>query len=42
MLELENNELQGLKLQHDQKVNELQKTQAAILEVSASSKLLSN
>ncbi|XP_064891577.1 centriolin isoform X3 [Columba livia] len=32
MLELENNELQGLKLQHDQKVNELQKTQAAILE----------
>ncbi|XP_054704754.1 centriolin isoform X2 [Grus americana] len=32
MLELENNELQGLKLQHDQKVNELEKTQAAILE----------
>ncbi|XP_065504361.1 centriolin isoform X2 [Caloenas nicobarica] len=32
MLELENNELQGLKLQHDQKVNELQKTQAAVLE----------
>ncbi|KAM6371902.1 centriolin [Pluvialis apricaria] len=32
MLELENNELKGLKLQHDQKVNELEKTQAAILE----------
>ncbi|KAM6192968.1 centriolin isoform 1-T1 [Sarcoramphus papa] len=32
MLELENNELQGLKLQHDQKVNELEKTQVAILE----------
>lgn len=37
MLELENNELQGLKLQHDQKVNELEKTQVAILEVSISS-----
>lgn len=36
MLELENNELQGLKLQHDQKVNELEKTQVAILEVSIS------
>ncbi|KAM6117699.1 centriolin isoform 2-T2 [Phoenicopterus ruber ruber] len=32
MLELENNELKGLKLQHDQKVNELEKTQVAILE----------
>ncbi|XP_009987439.1 PREDICTED: centriolin, partial [Tauraco erythrolophus] len=32
MLELENNELQGLKLQHDQKVNELEKTQVTILE----------
>ncbi|KFV44040.1 Centriolin, partial [Gavia stellata] len=32
MLELENNELQGLKLQHDQKVNELEKAQVAILE----------
>ncbi|XP_068887795.1 centriolin isoform X2 [Aphelocoma coerulescens] len=32
MLELEKNELEGLKLQHDQKVNELEKTQAAILE----------
>ncbi|NXT95657.1 CNTRL protein, partial [Anhinga rufa] len=32
MLELENNELQGLKLQHDQKVNELEKSQVAILE----------
>ncbi|NXG14590.1 CNTRL protein, partial [Grallaria varia] len=32
MLELEKNELQGLKLQHDQKVNELDKTQGAILE----------
>ncbi|XP_064325235.1 centriolin isoform X2 [Phalacrocorax carbo] len=32
MLELENNQLQGLKLQHDQKVNELEKTQVAILE----------
>ncbi|KFP11140.1 Centriolin, partial [Egretta garzetta] len=31
-LELENNELRGLKLQHDQKVNELEKTQVAILE----------
>lgn len=37
MLELENNELKGLKLQHDQKVNELEKIQAAILEVSTSS-----
>lgn len=36
-LELENNELEGLKLQHDQKVNELEKIQAAILEVSMSS-----
>lgn len=33
MLELEKNELEGLKLQHDQKVNELEKTQVAILEV---------
>ncbi|XP_054249616.1 centriolin [Indicator indicator] len=32
MLELENNELQSLKLQHDQKVNELEKTQHTILE----------
>ncbi|XP_042686594.1 centriolin isoform X2 [Centrocercus urophasianus] len=32
MLEIENNELQGLKLQHDQKVNELEKTQVAVLE----------
>ncbi|XP_010081235.1 PREDICTED: centriolin, partial [Pterocles gutturalis] len=32
MLELENNQLQGLKLQHDQKVNELERTQVAILE----------
>uniref|UniRef100_A0A8C3DWB5 Centriolin n=1 Tax=Corvus moneduloides TaxID=1196302 RepID=A0A8C3DWB5_CORMO len=32
MLELEKNELEGLKLQHDQKVNELEKTQVAILE----------
>ncbi|KAM7087894.1 centriolin isoform 3-T4 [Ciconia maguari] len=32
MLELENNELQALKLQHDQKINELEKTQVAILE----------
>ncbi|XP_071430495.1 centriolin isoform X2 [Pithys albifrons albifrons] len=32
MLEMERNELQGLKLQHDQKVNELDKTQVAILE----------
>ncbi|NXN44056.1 CNTRL protein, partial [Rhinoptilus africanus] len=31
-LELENNELGGLKLQHDQKINELAKIQAAILE----------
>uniref|UniRef100_A0A8B9D1G7 Centriolin n=1 Tax=Anser brachyrhynchus TaxID=132585 RepID=A0A8B9D1G7_9AVES len=32
MLEIENNELQGLKLQHDQKINELEKTQVAVLE----------
>ncbi|NXT72095.1 CNTRL protein, partial [Chaetops frenatus] len=32
MLELEKNELEGLKLQHDQKVNELEKTQVTILE----------
>uniref|UniRef100_A0A663F919 Centriolin n=1 Tax=Aquila chrysaetos chrysaetos TaxID=223781 RepID=A0A663F919_AQUCH len=32
MLELENNELQVLKLQHDQKVDELKKTQVTILE----------
>ncbi|XP_061867469.1 centriolin isoform X2 [Colius striatus] len=32
MLELENNALEGLKLQHDQKVSELEKTQVAILE----------
>ena len=36
MLEIENNELQGLKLQHDQKINELEKTQVAVLEVSIS------
>lgn len=33
MLELEKNELEGLKLQHEQKVNELEKTQVAVLEV---------
>ncbi|XP_063492107.1 centriolin isoform X9 [Symphalangus syndactylus] len=32
MLQLENNELQGLKLQHDQRVSELEKTQVAVLE----------
>ncbi|XP_029466666.1 centriolin isoform X2 [Rhinatrema bivittatum] len=32
MLQLENNELQALKLQHDQKVNELERTQVAVLE----------
>ncbi|OWK61378.1 Centriolin [Lonchura striata] len=32
MLELEKNELEGLKLQHEQKVNELEKTQVAVLE----------
>ncbi|NXI41505.1 CNTRL protein, partial [Galbula dea] len=32
MLELENNEHQSLKLQHDQKVNELEKIQHAVLE----------
>lgn len=37
MLQLENNELQGLKLQHDQKLNDLEKTQVAVLEVSVSS-----
>ncbi|KAM7144423.1 centriolin isoform 2-T6 [Macrochelys suwanniensis] len=31
MLQLENNGLQGLKLQHSQKVNELEKTQVAVL-----------
>ncbi|NXY67638.1 CNTRL protein, partial [Glareola pratincola] len=31
-LELENNELEGLKLQHDQKINELEKIHATILE----------
>lgn len=33
MLHLENNELQGLKLQHDQKMSELEKTQVEVLEV---------
>lgn len=33
MLQLENNELQGLKLQHDQKVSELEKAQVEVLEV---------
>lgn len=33
MLQLENNELQGLKLQHDQKMSELEKTQVEVLEV---------
>lgn len=33
MLQLENNELQGLKLQHDQKLSELEKTQVEVLEV---------
>lgn len=33
MLQLENSELQGLKLQHDQKVSELEKTQVEVLEV---------
>lgn len=33
MLQLENNELQGLKLQHDQKVSELEKTRVEVLEV---------
>ncbi|KAL2298169.1 hypothetical protein Nmel_017132, partial [Mimus melanotis] len=32
MLELEKNELEGLKLQHEQKVSELEKTQVAVLE----------
>ncbi|XP_016158060.1 PREDICTED: centriolin isoform X2 [Ficedula albicollis] len=32
MLELEKNELEGLKLQHEQKVTELEKTQVAVLE----------
>ncbi|KFR15637.1 Centriolin, partial [Opisthocomus hoazin] len=32
MLELENKDLQGLKVQHDRKVNELEKTQVAVLE----------
>lgn len=33
MLQLENNELQGLKLQHDQKISELEKIQVEVLEV---------
>lgn len=33
MVQLENNELQGLKLQHDQKMSELEKTQVEVLEV---------
>lgn len=33
MSQLENNELQGLKLQHDQKMSELEKIQAEVLEV---------
>ena len=33
MLQLENNELQSLKLQHDQKVSELEKAQVEVLEV---------
>lgn len=33
MLQLENNELQGLKLQHDQKMSELEKIQVEVLEV---------
>ncbi|MEE6505076.1 hypothetical protein FKM82_005434 [Ascaphus truei] len=32
MLQLENNELQGLTLQHDQKVNEMERTQSTLLE----------
>ncbi|XP_006865728.1 PREDICTED: centriolin [Chrysochloris asiatica] len=32
ILQLENNELQGLKLQHDQRVSELEKTQVQVLE----------
>ncbi|NXT82779.1 CNTRL protein, partial [Zapornia atra] len=39
MLELENKGLEGVKLQHDQKVNELEKTQVAILEASEKLKL---
>lgn len=34
MLQLENNELRGLKLQHDQKISELEKTQVEVLEVT--------
>ena len=33
MLQLENNELQALKLQHEQKMSELEKTQVDVLEV---------
>ena len=33
MLQLENNELQALKLQHDQKMSELEKTRVEVLEV---------
>lgn len=34
MAQLENRKLEGLKLQHGQKVNELEKMQVAVLEVS--------
>ncbi|NXU14454.1 CNTRL protein, partial [Pardalotus punctatus] len=34
MLELEKNELEGLKLQHNQKIDKLEKTQVAVLEES--------
>ena len=33
MLQLENNELQALKLQHEQKMSELEKAQVEVLEV---------
>lgn len=39
MLQLENNELQGLKLQHDQKVSEFEKTQVEVLEVTSKAAL---
>lgn len=42
MLQLENNELQGLKLQHDQKMSELEKTRVEVLEVIKPSIPLAN
>lgn len=42
MQQLETTELQGLKLQHDHKINDLEKTQSLILQVSSANKPHSN